>query len=97
MEGKAFALVFGAASPPTNSIKSALGHTLGAAGALEAVACVRVIETGVVPPTVGHQELDAEIHLDVVAGTSRRLQVRTALSTSSGFGGTNAAIVLGAP
>src|SRR5262249_26098878 len=68
MEAKALALVFGAhaATTPVNSIKAALGHTLGAAAALEALACVRTLETGLVPPTVGLEERDPEIHLDVV-------------------------------
>jgi 3-oxoacyl-(acyl-carrier-protein) synthase len=96
MEGKAFALVFGAAPPPTNSIKSALGHTLGAAAALEALACVRTLETGLVPPTPGLETLDPEIALDVVRDSARAVRPRVVLSTASGFGGTNAAVVLSA-
>jgi 3-oxoacyl-[acyl-carrier-protein] synthase II len=96
MEGKAFALVFGAASPPANSIKSALGHTLGAAAALEALACVRTLETGLVTPTPGLETLDPEIALDVVRGQAREVRPRVVLSTASGFGGTNAAVVLSA-
>ncbi len=98
MEAKAMALVFGAraSSTPLNSIKSALGHTLGAAAALEAIACVRTLETGLVPPTPGCEELDPEIALDVVRGAARPVTARVALSTASGFGGTNAAIVLSA-
>ena len=73
MEAKALALVFGArtATTPVNSIKSALGHTLGAAAALEALACVRTLETGLVPPTPGLHELDPEIPLDVVRDAPR--------------------------
>jgi 3-oxoacyl-[acyl-carrier-protein] synthase II len=98
MEAKALALVLGAhtSSTPVNSIKSALGHTLGAAAALEALACVRTLETGLVPPTPGLVELDPEIALDVVHDRPRTVQPRAVLSTSSGFGGTNAAVVLGA-
>ena len=98
MESKALALALGAraATTPVNSIKSALGHTLGAAGALEAIACVRTLETGLVPPTPGLQELDPEIHLDVVRDRARAVAPRVVLSTSSGFGGVNAAVVLGA-
>ena len=96
MESKALALVFGARVPPVNSIKSALGHTLGAAAALEALACVRTLETGLVPPTPGLDELDPEIALDVVRGAARRVSPRVVLSTASGFGGTNAAVVLSA-
>jgi 3-oxoacyl-[acyl-carrier-protein] synthase II len=95
MESKALALTLGARAPsvPVNSIKSALGHTLGAAGALEALLCVRTLETGLVTPTPGLQELDPEIALDVVRDQPRAVSPRTALSTSSGFGGTNAALL----
>jgi 3-oxoacyl-[acyl-carrier-protein] synthase II len=96
MEAKALRQVLGARTPsvPVNSIKSALGHTLGAAGALEALLCVRTLETGVIAPTPGLTDRDPEIDLDVVTGNARHALVRVALSTSSGFGGTNAAIVL---
>jgi 3-oxoacyl-(acyl-carrier-protein) synthase len=95
MESKALAAVLGdrAARTPVNSIKSAVGHTLGAAGALEALLCVRTLETGLVTATPGLHELDPEIHLDVVRDQPRPLPVRAALSTSSGFGGTNAALL----
>ena len=96
MESKALGLTLGprAALTPVNSVKSALGHTLGAAGALEALLCVRTLETGLVPPTPGLRELDPEIHLDVVRDIPRETAARVALSTSSGFGGTNAAVLL---
>lgn len=96
MEAKALTLVLGErrGSTPVSSIKSAVGHTLGAAGALEAITCVRTLETGLIPPTPGLSELDPEIALDVVRGETRTLDARTALSTSSGFGGTNAAVLL---
>jgi 3-oxoacyl-[acyl-carrier-protein] synthase II len=96
MESKALALLLGDAAPttPLNSIKGALGHTLGAAAALEALACVRTLETGLVPPTAGAREIDPEIRLDVVHGAARAVSPSVALSTSSGFGGTNAAVVL---
>lgn len=95
MEAKALALVFGerAATLPVNSIKGAIGHTMAAAGAIEAALCALVLEHGVVPPTAGLSHLDPDILLDVVAGAPRRGQFRTALSTSSGFGGINAALV----
>jgi 3-oxoacyl-[acyl-carrier-protein] synthase II len=96
MEARALSRVFGerTARVPVNSIKSAIGHTLGAAGAFEALLCVRVLETGTIPPTPGLEELDPEILLDVVCKAPRHGIVRTALSTSSGFGGTNASLVL---
>src|SRR5262249_9115451 len=96
MEAQALRLLLGAraAATPVNSIKSALGHTLGAAAALEAIACVRTLESGLVPPTPGLEELDPAIALDVVHGRARAVPVAVALSTASGFGGTNAAVVL---
>lgn len=98
MESKALALVFGARAPavPVHSIKSALGHTLGAAAAIEALVCVRTLETGLAPPTPGLHELDPEIRLDVVRDGPRAVGARAVLSTSSGFGGTNAAVVISA-
>jgi 3-oxoacyl-[acyl-carrier-protein] synthase II len=83
---------------PVNSIKGAVGHTLGAAGALEAVLCVRVLETGEVPPTAGLEDVDpACATLDLVYGTPRRVAARAVVSTSSGFAGANAALVLTRP
>jgi dodecanoy-ACP synthase len=96
MESKALGALLGAraATTPANSIKSAVGHTLGAAGALEALLCVRSLETGLVTPTPGLTDPDPEIALDVVRGQARRLPLRAVLSTSSGFGGANAALLL---
>jgi 3-oxoacyl-[acyl-carrier-protein] synthase II len=99
MEAQALTLVFGGERVgriAVNSIKSALGHTLGAAAALEAIACVRTVETGMVPPTAGLEEVDPAIGLDVVHGAARKVEARVVLSTASGFGGTNAAVVVGA-
>jgi len=98
MEAKALALTLGAraSSTPVNSVKGALGHTLGAAAALEALVSVRTLETGLVPPTAGLDTLDPEIALDVVRDRARDARPRVVLSTASGFGGTNAAVVLGA-
>jgi 3-oxoacyl-(acyl-carrier-protein) synthase len=96
MEARALVRVFGARAVPVNSIKGAIGHTLGAAGAFEAVVCAEVIGRGVVPATVGLEEIDpACAGLDLVCGTPRRRDVHVALSTSSGFAGANAALVLG--
>ena len=98
MEAAAFRSLFGerAGQLPTHSIKGAIGHTLGAAGAIEALLSTLVLERGCIPPTAGFEEPDPECALDVVAGTSRPLppSVRNVLSTSSAFAGTNAALVL---
>jgi 3-oxoacyl-[acyl-carrier-protein] synthase II len=96
MEIAAIAGVFGEDAPrvPVNSIKGAIGHTLGAAGSFEAVMAVQVLREGVIPPTANCEVLDPACDLDVVRGVARRRDVRTALSTSSAFAGNNAAIVL---
>ena len=70
-EAEAIEKVFGRPGPPVTSIKGVTGHSLGAAGALEAVASVLSIDSGLIPPTAGHEEQDPEIHLDVVTGAAR--------------------------
>jgi 3-oxoacyl-[acyl-carrier-protein] synthase II len=96
MEMAALAAVFGEAAPglPVNSIKGAIGHTLGAAGSFEAIMCAQVLREAVIPPTAGCEQLDPACALNVVRGAPRRQPVRIALSTSSAFAGNNAAIVL---
>ncbi len=96
MEVAAIHAVFGeaAARIPINSIKGAIGHTLGAAGSFEAIMCVQILRDGVIPPTANCEQLDPTCPLDVVRGAARRQQVSVALSTSSAFAGNNAAIVL---
>lgn len=73
-----------------SSTKSVTGHMLGAAGAVEAIACVLAVKEGVVPPTIGYQEPDPECDLDYVPNQARQAQVDLALSASLGFGGHNA-------
>jgi len=99
MEVAAIAAVFGEATPhiPVNSIKGAIGHTLGAAGGFEAIMCARILHEGVIPPTANCEQLDAACSLDIVRSEPRRQSVRVALSTSSAFAGNNAAIVLRRP
>lgn len=97
MEAVAIGRVFGPRAVAVNSIKGAIGHTLGAAGAFEAVLCVGVLESGVIPPTAGLEHPDpACAALDLVQGAARAVPVRACLSTSSGFAGANAALVLAA-
>jgi 3-oxoacyl-[acyl-carrier-protein] synthase II len=79
---------------PVSSTKSLTGHPLGAAGAVEAVFCVRALETGWLPPTVNLERPDPECELDHVAGKARRQVIDVALSNSFGFGGTNATLLL---
>jgi 3-oxoacyl-[acyl-carrier-protein] synthase II len=79
---------------PVNSIKGALGHTMGAAAAVEAIMCLLASRDGAIPQTVGFEEPDPECDLDYVPAAPRRVRPRLSLSTSLGFGGSNAALVL---
>lgn len=73
-----------------SSTKSMTGHMLGAAGAVEAIACVLALKEGLVPPTIGYQEPDPACDLDYVPNSARRADIQLALSASLGFGGHNA-------
>ncbi|UPT20831.1 beta-ketoacyl-[acyl-carrier-protein] synthase family protein [Thermobifida alba] len=88
------ALADRARSVPVSSIKPVVGHSLGAIGAIEIVACLLAIRHGVVPPTANLHESDAELDLDYVPLTAREHRVRTALTVGSGFGGFQSAMVL---
>jgi 3-oxoacyl-[acyl-carrier-protein] synthase II len=83
-----------AAVVPVNSVKGALGHTMGAAATLEALMCLLAARHGVIPPTFGYEEPDPECDLDYVPHVPRPARPRLSLSTSLGFGGANAALVL---
>lgn len=72
-----------------SSTKSMMGHLMGAAGAVEAIACVKSLETGWVPPTINHERPDPECDLDYVPNEARRAELRVAFSNSFGFGGHN--------
>jgi 3-oxoacyl-[acyl-carrier-protein] synthase II len=93
-ESDAIGKVFGSDSPPVTSVKGATGHGLGASGAIEAVAAVLTIAHASIPPTVGFEEPDPEIHLDVVTGGARPWEPGPILSNSFGFGGHNGCLVI---
>lgn len=97
MEARAFHAAFGGHPPPVFGIKGAVGHTLGAAGLLEVIVSAHALRRGLVPPTVGFTEGETEFALDVVHGAPREIQPGLLLSTNSGFGGMNTAIVLETP
>jgi 3-oxoacyl-[acyl-carrier-protein] synthase II len=80
-----------------SSTKSMTGHLLGAAGALEAMACVLAMRDGCVPPTINHETPDPALDLDYVPNEARAKRIRTALSNSMGFGGHNASLIFVAP
>ncbi|MFI1452669.1 beta-ketoacyl-[acyl-carrier-protein] synthase family protein [Streptomyces roseus] len=83
--------------PPVTSAKGALGHTLGASGAVEAALTVLALAEGIVPPTAGLAETDPGAGIDVVSGTARTQSAQVAVSNSFGFGGHNAVAVLALP
>lgn len=96
METMAMKKVFGskAEKVPLSSIKSMIGHLIGAAGAVEAVALAMTLSSGEVPPTINQTERDPACDLDYVPNNARAVKVRKGLSTSFGFGGQNAALVM---
>ncbi|WP_458096053.1 beta-ketoacyl-ACP synthase [Roseomonas sp. WA12] len=94
MENFGMRAVFGESAPPISSNKSMIGHTLSAAGALEAVFSLLTIRDGRLPPTINHDEPDPSITLDVVPNVARDARVRHVLSNSFGFGGQNVCLVL---
>jgi beta-ketoacyl-acyl-carrier-protein synthase II len=81
-------------SVPISSTKSMIGHPMGAAGALEAIACALTLRDGLVHPTINYEHPDPECDLDYVPNTARAVPVRTTLSNSFGLGGQNACLVL---
>ncbi|OBF28933.1 beta-ketoacyl-[acyl-carrier-protein] synthase II [Mycobacterium sp. ACS1612] len=95
-EARAISRAFGDHKPAVYAPKAALGHSLGAAGAVEAVLTVQALRDGVVPPTRNVKQLDPEIDLDVVTGDARRADYRYAVANSFGMGGNNVALVFGA-
>jgi 3-oxoacyl-[acyl-carrier-protein] synthase II len=79
---------------PISSTKSMIGHALGASGAIESIACLKAIETGIIPPTINYETPDPECDLDYVPNKARKVdEVRTVLKNSFGFGGQNVCLV----
>jgi beta-ketoacyl-acyl-carrier-protein synthase II len=95
-ETRAIKAVFGehAYKVAISSIKSMLGHAMGASGALEAIACAMTIHEGVIAPTINYTTPDPELDLDYVPNVARKAEVKVALSNSFGLGGQNACVVL---
>ena len=91
-EGKAIGQLFGRV--PVSSTKSMMGHSLGAAGAIEAIVCLLALQHQFLPPNINFRATDEDIDLNIVANESQPASVRTVLSNSFGFGGTNASVVM---
>ena len=79
---------------PINSIKSMLGHTQGAGGAIEAIASALTLENNIIPPTINYENFDPDCDLDYVPNKAREKEVNVIVSNSFGFGGSNAILVL---
>ena len=92
-EGAAIAKIFGE-RVPVSSTNAMMGHSLGAAGAIEAVFSVLAIRHGFLPPNINYREPDPAWNLNIVANAAREVRVGCAVSNSFGFGGTNASIVI---
>ena len=91
-EGKAISALFNGV--PVSSTKGMMGHSLGAAGAIEAVICLLALQHQFLPPNINFGALDDHLDLNIVANEARPVVLRTALSNSFGFGGTNASILM---
>jgi 3-oxoacyl-[acyl-carrier-protein] synthase II len=98
-ETQAIKSVFGdyAYTLPVSSTKSMTGHLLGAAGALEAAFCVKVLETGCLPPTINFETVDPDCDLDYVPNVARQAEVSVVMNNSLGFGGHNVSLILTKP
>jgi 3-oxoacyl-[acyl-carrier-protein] synthase II len=91
-EGKAIAELFNGV--PVSSTKGMMGHSLGAAGAIEAIISILALQNQFLPPNINFRNGDAELNLNVIANNSQPGSVRTVLSNSFGFGGTNASVII---
>ena len=76
-----------------SSTKGHTGHLLGAAGVIEAIACIKAIEDSFVPATIGYKVEDEECDLDIVPNKGRNMEVKVAMSNSLGFGGHNSSVI----
>jgi len=95
-ECAAIQAVFGdrASQIPASSIKSMLGHTMGAASALEAIVCALVVGNDIIPPTINYETPDPDCSIDCVPNVARKLTIRVAMNNSYAFGGNNACLIV---
>lgn len=95
IEAAAVRKVFGGNPPPVSATKSATGHMMGAGGVTEVIACVKAVETGILPPTLHVETADPACDLDVIPNEARRAEIRYAMSNAFGFGGQNSSVIVG--
>src|SRR5262249_7893909 len=95
VESAAVKQAFGACAPdvPMSSIKSMLGHTMGAASAIESAACAMAVRSNALPPTINYETPDPECELDFVPNVARMAQVNVAMNNAYAFGGNNASLI----
>jgi 3-oxoacyl-[acyl-carrier-protein] synthase II len=96
-EAAALRQLFGGPGPPVTAVKGSTGHLMGASGAVEAIVTLWSLRHRLVPPVAGLRRVDPEVGLDVVAGVPRAIDKGYGLSSSFGFGGANASLVLASP
>ncbi|MEZ0325937.1 MAG: beta-ketoacyl-ACP synthase II [Fimbriimonas sp.] len=94
LETAAIKSVFGENVPPVSSTKSMIGHTLGAAGAIEGLICILAMRDGKLPPTINYENPDPECDLDYIPNLARDAQAEYSLSNSFGFGGHNVTLLI---
>ncbi len=94
-EAGAIRRVFGGRRVPVSSLKGSVGHMMGAGGITELIACVKAIETGVLPPNLGFEQPDEKCDLDIATLSSGKREINAAMSNAFGFGGQNSCIVVG--
>lgn len=94
-ETAALKMLFGGKEncPPVSSTKGQIGHCLGAAGAIEAVICLKSMEQGIIPPTINYENPDEDCDLDYVPNVARKANLDIVMSNSFGFGGTNGVVI----
>ena len=99
IETKAIHNVFGdhVSEMPVSSTKSCTGHLMGAGGVTEVIACIKAIETGILPPTINIKNQDTECDLDYIPDQARKQQITAAMSNAFGFGGQNSSIIVRKP
>ena len=97
VESHSIKKIFGDNLPYVSSTKGATGHMMGAGGVTEVIACIKAIETGILPPTINLNEVDPECAgIDFVANTAKKAEIKYAMSNAFGFGGQNSSVIVGA-